>query len=82
MLVNQWGKNVAHFTLTPLSPSCSTRQWRKAVCPTAVVTLRATLKSKYGMALTFPPAPISSACGNPADRDYAALSSSLDNAYT
>jgi len=34
------------------------------------------------MALTFPPAPKSSACGNPADRDYAALSSSLDNAYT
>lgn len=34
--------------LTNLSPSCSTRQFRNAVCPTRVVTFRATERSKYG----------------------------------
>lgn len=34
--------------LTSLSPSRSTPQWRKPVCPTLTVMLRCTLKSKYG----------------------------------
>lgn len=34
--------------LTNLSPRSSTRQCRKAVCPTRVVILRITAKSKYG----------------------------------
>ena len=34
--------------LTSWSPSCSTRQCRKAVCPTAVVIFRGTLNSKKG----------------------------------
>lgn len=38
--------------LTNLSPSCSTRQLRKAVWPTRVVMLRATEKSKYGCEAT------------------------------
>lgn len=36
------------WVLTNLSLSCSTRQFRNAVCPTRVVMLRGTEKSKYG----------------------------------
>lgn len=34
--------------LTSLSPSLSTLQWRKPVCPTVTVTFLCTSKSKYG----------------------------------
>lgn len=40
--------NIFWRRITVLSPSCFTRQFKYAVCPTCAVTLRTTSKSKYG----------------------------------